>query len=141
VASVRTSSITARFSMHCSELPNSQLTTVLHHRPRLKRRMFFLSYGLWQIHYKRAPRSVMAVGSRRCVSKGTVHVILSRKANCPIWQIFGILGSAPYEKFTKGQRLALSTILFKYYLPAPSPCVPEANWLGQLFLLNFTRRR
>jgi hypothetical protein len=69
--------------MHCSELPNSQLTTVLHHRPRLKRRMSFLSYGLWQIHYKRAPRSVMAVGSRRWVSKGTDHAILSRKANAP----------------------------------------------------------
>ncbi|KAI0302198.1 WD40-repeat-containing domain protein [Russula brevipes] len=28
-------------------------------------------------------------------------------------KIFGILNSAPYEKFTKGQRLALSSILFK----------------------------
>lgn len=44
---------------------------------------------------------------------------------CLIWQIFGILGSAPYEKFTKGQRLALSTILFKYYFRAPHLVSPE----------------
>jgi hypothetical protein len=31
----------------------------------------------------------------------------------PHVQIFEILGSAPYEKFTKGQRLALSAVLFK----------------------------
>jgi len=29
-------------------------------------------------------------------------------------KIFGILNSAPYEKFTKGQRLALSSILFNF---------------------------
>ncbi|KAI0306420.1 phospholipase A-2-activating protein [Multifurca ochricompacta] len=29
-------------------------------------------------------------------------------------KIFGILGGAPYEKFTKGQRLALSTVLFNF---------------------------
>ena len=28
-------------------------------------------------------------------------------------QVFEILGTAPYEKFTKGQRLALSAVLFK----------------------------
>ncbi|KAH9996848.1 phospholipase A-2-activating protein [Russula vinacea] len=31
-----------------------------------------------------------------------------------IKDIFEILGSAPYEKFTKGQRLALSTVLFNF---------------------------
>jgi phospholipase A-2-activating protein len=31
-----------------------------------------------------------------------------------IKDIFGILGGAPYEKFTKGQRLALSTVLFNF---------------------------
>jgi len=31
-----------------------------------------------------------------------------------IEKIFGILGSVPYEKFTKAQRLALSTILFNF---------------------------
>ncbi len=31
----------------------------------------------------------------------------------PHVQIFKLLGSAPYEKFTKGQRLALSGVLFK----------------------------
>jgi phospholipase A-2-activating protein len=32
---------------------------------------------------------------------------------CTTRQIFGILGGAPYVKFTKGQRVALSTVLFK----------------------------
>lgn len=36
-----------------------------------------------------------------------------RSRTAPHRQIFEILGSAPYEKFTKGQRLALSTVLFK----------------------------
>jgi len=33
-----------------------------------------------------------------------------------VWvdKIFGILGGPPYEKFTKGQRLALSTVLFNF---------------------------
>lgn len=40
----------------------------------------------------------------------------STKTNDSAWieKIFGILGGAPYEKFTRGQRLALSTILFNF---------------------------
>ena len=60
-------------------------------------------------------------------------IIRSRTA--PHVQIFEILGSAPYEKFTKGQRLALSAVLFKRvphlsnYLPLWF-CMTGANCVG-----------
>jgi len=38
----------------------------------------------------------------------------STSDNAWVEKIFGILGGVPYEKFTRGQRLALSTVLFNF---------------------------
>ena len=120
--------------MHCSELRKSQLTTMPHHRPRSRRRMSCSSCGLWRMHYK-APRSMMAVGSRKWVPMERCLVIHSRKAALPHMTRFSESSSAHHMRNSPRDNDSHCPPYFssKYHLstgPTVSPLLCVAVLIG-----------